>query len=493
MPRMTIRSLNTQNNRRIKLIKTPTSVVDIGQQQGAVVDQSDYVGICLSPQSNLISCDGATPRAKFTDDGVFDISVNGVLYENPSSLTCRQMVNNFPALAQLINVNGDGDANFINLTQNDLRITLDPLRTNNVEIHPENNNPTITIDSDDVITFCLAPLEDISQDIFFYEFPRDYPAFTDEMENWIAPTRNDFLNSCDQTVENTSDSQTDVNIIYRGVTPPFVYDGDLRAPGAPQFSDVVKLYKPQPGGILLSENLYQRLKSGDSLPVMRLVNDGIAEDVIFTGESFIDTELNKIGDKYLLPVQVINDSTSQWLDIPLITKTLVTVFSNDGETVKSSFTLNVNESFDFEIYAHEVQLGSGITINLSNVIGQIPEVIPVTMVINPIDKDKAEINGANFWTSFGAIDLINRPDLNTVQGPVLSSPIRPLNLTRVNATTFTLNWNESAGQFERSSDYKVSVLFPNIKCNFNILQGYPYGIGISGNCASIHIFIPKSE
>ncbi|MCH7381608.1 MULTISPECIES: hypothetical protein [Acinetobacter] len=112
---------------------------------------------CLSPMSNQISCDGATPRAKFTNDGIFDISVNGVLYENPSLLTCRQMVNNFPELAQLINVNGDGDANFINLTQNDLRIMLDPLRTNNVEIHPENNNPTINIDVEGVITFCLSP------------------------------------------------------------------------------------------------------------------------------------------------------------------------------------------------------------------------------------------------------------------------------------------------------------------------------------------------
>lgn len=65
MPRMTIRSLNTQNNRRIKLIKTATSVVDIGQQQGAVVNQSDYVGICLAPKSGQISCEGAVVSAYF--------------------------------------------------------------------------------------------------------------------------------------------------------------------------------------------------------------------------------------------------------------------------------------------------------------------------------------------------------------------------------------------------------------------------------------------
>ncbi|MDR2062820.1 MAG: hypothetical protein LBQ29_15635 [Acinetobacter sp.] len=60
MPKIKIKNLNMEINRRIKLIKTATSVVDIGQQQGAVVNQSDYVGICLAPLDVLaISCDGA--------------------------------------------------------------------------------------------------------------------------------------------------------------------------------------------------------------------------------------------------------------------------------------------------------------------------------------------------------------------------------------------------------------------------------------------------
>ncbi|WP_436872665.1 hypothetical protein [Acinetobacter haemolyticus] len=51
MPRITIRNLDTEINRRIKLIKTSTSTVEIGLQDGAVSDQSDSVHICLSPSS----------------------------------------------------------------------------------------------------------------------------------------------------------------------------------------------------------------------------------------------------------------------------------------------------------------------------------------------------------------------------------------------------------------------------------------------------------
>ncbi len=60
MPKITIKNLNTEINRRIRLIKTPTSIVEVGEQNGAVVETADYVGICLSPFSNpTISCEGA--------------------------------------------------------------------------------------------------------------------------------------------------------------------------------------------------------------------------------------------------------------------------------------------------------------------------------------------------------------------------------------------------------------------------------------------------
>ncbi|ENX33938.1 hypothetical protein F889_02602 [Acinetobacter colistiniresistens] len=60
MPKITIKNLSAEKNRRIKLIKTPTSVVELGQQQGAVVDAGEYIGICLAPLQNpVISCDGA--------------------------------------------------------------------------------------------------------------------------------------------------------------------------------------------------------------------------------------------------------------------------------------------------------------------------------------------------------------------------------------------------------------------------------------------------
>ncbi|WPE82829.1 hypothetical protein SB581_07625 [Acinetobacter baumannii] len=93
MPKIKIKNLNTEINRRIKLIKTATSVVDIGQQQGAVVNQTDYVGICLAPlEVPVISCDGAIPTCELKDDSdgmhfmsINEIVLNGLSYTRPDN------------------------------------------------------------------------------------------------------------------------------------------------------------------------------------------------------------------------------------------------------------------------------------------------------------------------------------------------------------------------------------------------------------------------
>lgn len=61
MPKIKIKNLSAEINRRIRLIKTPTSVLEVGEQNGAVVESDEYVGICLSTITipPIISCDGA--------------------------------------------------------------------------------------------------------------------------------------------------------------------------------------------------------------------------------------------------------------------------------------------------------------------------------------------------------------------------------------------------------------------------------------------------
>lgn len=149
------------HNHRLELeILNPDFFRSVVSDNPTLIQMTDklgeHVGVCLAPPANQISCDGATPLARFTDDGVFDITVNGVYYENPSLLTCKQMVDHYPTLAEVLLVNGDGETLFTNKTENSLRIMLDPLRPNFVEIHPDNTNPTVNIDVDGIITFCLS-------------------------------------------------------------------------------------------------------------------------------------------------------------------------------------------------------------------------------------------------------------------------------------------------------------------------------------------------
>lgn len=65
MPKIKIKNLSAEINRRIRFIKTPSSVVDIGEQNGAVVESADYVGVCLAPAIQ-ISCDDAINTATGT-------------------------------------------------------------------------------------------------------------------------------------------------------------------------------------------------------------------------------------------------------------------------------------------------------------------------------------------------------------------------------------------------------------------------------------------
>lgn len=68
------------------------------------------------------------------------------------------MVFNLPELGNLIQCDGDGDFYLLTKSQSYLRLKLEPINADIWEVKEDNPNPTVSIDSEGVITFCLAPL-----------------------------------------------------------------------------------------------------------------------------------------------------------------------------------------------------------------------------------------------------------------------------------------------------------------------------------------------
>ncbi|AZN67015.1 hypothetical protein DX910_00490 [Acinetobacter haemolyticus] len=184
MPRITIRNLDTEINRRIKLIKTSTSVVDVGEQNGAVSDQSDSVHICLSLleiPDIPIGCEGAVSYIEIgtiTHGGIIDVYLNDEIVPVDSNFFFR--VGGAAEKLRQVGINsialnedgtpatdyGNGDyynvyrARLINLTDDYQKIRIEALDANPVDINftPENES-FFYVDSDfeSFATFCLAP------------------------------------------------------------------------------------------------------------------------------------------------------------------------------------------------------------------------------------------------------------------------------------------------------------------------------------------------
>ena len=105
-----------------------------------------------------ISCDGATPEAWFTNgSGAFHITVNGEFFENTNNWGVGYMINQIPELAAILNGEGGSGFRFFNKSPKFLRIKLEPIQSNVWGIKAGNNNPTIDINDDGVIQFCLCP------------------------------------------------------------------------------------------------------------------------------------------------------------------------------------------------------------------------------------------------------------------------------------------------------------------------------------------------
>lgn len=154
MARIKIKNLSSEINRRIRLIKTPTSVVDIGQQQGAVVNQSDYVGICLAPlEVPVISCEGAESWIRFPwFSGNWNIELDGVLYQTNGDSVPYYIQENF---GDILNVGNDGFMNIFNIDVVPHRFRFIPLSETGYT--QPTNNPTFIEHEDGSLTFCLSP------------------------------------------------------------------------------------------------------------------------------------------------------------------------------------------------------------------------------------------------------------------------------------------------------------------------------------------------
>lgn len=109
---------------------------------------------------STISCAGATTEAWFTNgSGAFHITVNDEFFENTNNWGVGYMINQIPELAAILYGEGDGDFRFFNKIPEFLRIKLEPIESDVWGIAESNNNPTIDINGEGVIQFCLAPID----------------------------------------------------------------------------------------------------------------------------------------------------------------------------------------------------------------------------------------------------------------------------------------------------------------------------------------------
>ena len=173
MPKIAIRNLDPANNKRLKLIKSPSSIVDIGLQQGVVTDGEEYVAICLTPNKNPISCSGATNSARFKSAGSdsvnsgYKLELNGQVYRiNNWDETVETDSYLYAVITRLladkleIEVTGGGfgtDWYIRNKTKFPLRLLMVSLdKKTDFQVHENNSNPTLISEIPGEFTCCLT-------------------------------------------------------------------------------------------------------------------------------------------------------------------------------------------------------------------------------------------------------------------------------------------------------------------------------------------------
>lgn len=158
-----IKNISGTNQRLLFRPNSPNAnvnIIDPTHNPTLGFEESGSFYFCLAPTNNIISCDGATTEAWFTNgSGAFHITVNGQFYENPDNWWVNYMINQIPELDVIIGYGGEGGFIIFNKSSDFLRIKLEPVGGDVWGIYEENNNPTIDISDDGVIQFCLAPID----------------------------------------------------------------------------------------------------------------------------------------------------------------------------------------------------------------------------------------------------------------------------------------------------------------------------------------------
>lgn len=154
-----VKNLDIEDH-RVKLIGYTGNIDDpeLQNDNPTLKTGESYVEFCLSPAANLVSCDGATNTAWFTDgSGTWDIEVDGTLYESPGGWGLGYFVSQEPTLSNMLYVSGDGDCIISSqLTDQPVRVKLIRKDAERWDIHEANENPTIGFDENGNISFCLA-------------------------------------------------------------------------------------------------------------------------------------------------------------------------------------------------------------------------------------------------------------------------------------------------------------------------------------------------
>lgn len=212
MPKIKIRNLSAEINRRIRLIKTLTSIVEVGEQNGAVIESAEYMGICLAPKSNQFSCEGASQIAAFRmsfpqidnwsllyndplnflgfadmyiDDQSVGYNIGSDWVESGVDVIVKGLWNGSPPTGTQEWLNG-AHVEFRSLNAVEHRVKFQSIHVENFIL---DSNPTIHENGFKAYGFCLSPNSDeISCEgattlMSFIHISGDWEIYVDDMEN----------------------------------------------------------------------------------------------------------------------------------------------------------------------------------------------------------------------------------------------------------------------------------------------------------------------
>lgn len=158
-------NINIKNNselfRKIRIISRSsenTINANSGDNPTLVIDSTNNLSVCLSPRITVpISCDPASTSIYFFSfDGGYDLEVNGVLHRTANSDLGYYIRRTFN---DELGARNDGFLEIYNNSTEPFRIRLIPDGMVPLPDIDRESNPSLFIDEDGVISFCLIPIE----------------------------------------------------------------------------------------------------------------------------------------------------------------------------------------------------------------------------------------------------------------------------------------------------------------------------------------------